>query len=56
MIWYCRVIRIEGDYAVLRREDDPAGETFLQALALLPDGVDAGMLLKCENFVYEIEQ
>lgn len=54
MLWYCRVLRIEGDYAVLVRTDDPAAESFLQALALLPEGVDAGMLLRCENFVYTI--
>lgn len=54
MLWYCKVIRIDGDYGILCRTDDPAGEEFMVARALLPDEVEEGCLVKCENFVYEI--
>ena len=45
------VIRIEGEYAYLRQES--GGEVMI-ALFLLPDGVDIGTRLRCENFAYEI--
>ena len=54
MLWYCRVLRLDGDYAILVRTDDPANEPIQVARALLPDEIEADTLLKCENFVYEI--
>lgn len=54
MLWYCKVIRIDGDYGILCRTDDPTCEEFMVARALLPDEVEEGCLVKCENFVYEI--
>lgn len=54
MLWYCRVKRLDGDYGILIRTDDPAGEEFMVARALLPEEITEGCLLKCENFVYEI--
>ncbi len=46
------VARIEGEYAVLKNEQD-GGEVFI-ALALLPFGADLGVLLKYANFEYSI--
>ncbi len=46
------VIRIEGEYAVLKNEVD-GGEVFI-ALALLPLGTDFGTRLHYENFEYSI--
>ena len=46
---------IEGEYAYLRRTDIyDAGEPFMIAMALLPDGVDVGTKLHWENLVYSI--
>ena len=45
------VSSIEGEYAYLREEN--GGEVMI-ALFLLPDGVDIGTRLRCENFAYEI--
>ena len=46
---------IEGEYAYLRRTDIyDAGEPFMIAMALLPDGVDVGTKLNWENLVYSI--
>lgn len=45
------VASIEGEYAYLREES--GGEVMI-ALFLLPDGVDIGTRLRCENFAYEI--
>ena len=45
------VASIEGEYAYLREEN--GGEVMI-ALFLLPDGVDVGTRLRCENFAYEI--
>lgn len=46
------VIRIEGEYAILKNEVD-GGELFI-ALALLPLGTDFGVRLHYENFEYTI--
>ncbi len=46
------VIRIEGEYAILKNEED-GGELFI-ALALLPFGTDLGTRLHYENFEYSI--
>lgn len=54
MLWYCQVLRIDGDYAILRRTDDPAAEEIMVARALLPDDISEGCTVKCENFMYEL--
>lgn len=46
------VVRIEGEYAILKNEED-GGELFI-ALALLPPGTDLGVRLRYENFEYSI--
>ncbi len=46
------VVRIEGEYAILKNEED-GGELFI-ALALLPLGTDLGVRLHYENFEYSI--
>lgn len=46
------VTRIEGEYAILKNEED-GGELFI-ALALLPLGTDLGVRLHYENFEYSI--
>jgi len=56
MLWYCVVERIDGDYAMLWRKDDPSRELIQVARALLPDEIEAGTVLRCENFVYSIEE
>ena len=48
---YC-VVRIEGEYAILKNED-AGGELFI-ALALLPMGTDIGVRLRYECFEYTI--
>jgi len=48
------VSKIEGEYAYLRADDDPAGEPLFIAMALLPQGVDIGTRLKYEMLSYEI--
>ena len=45
------VIRIDGDYLVLRSEED--GSESLLARALLPTA-DEGDRVKYENFMYEV--
>lgn len=44
------VVDIRGDYALLCTDD---AEENLVALALLPDGVDAGDRLRWADFSYE---
>ena len=52
---YYVVIRIDGDYAWLRRTDtDTEGEPVFIARALLPEGINEGTNLKCEFLQYEI--
>lgn len=46
------VLRIEGDYAILK-EDGGDAEVFI-ALALLPEGVDEGTRLIYEMFSYSL--
>lgn len=54
MVWFCKVLRIDGDYGILVRTDDPAQEEFMVARALLPDEIYEGCTVKCNNFVYEM--
>ena len=45
---------IDGDYANLRRIDEPSDELKLVARALLPENIGEGMKLKYEMSEYEI--
>ena len=45
---------IDGDYAHLRRVDNPEEELKLVARALLPDMIREGSLLKYELLQYEL--
>lgn len=49
---YYKVVRIEGEYAILC-DKKTGGEVFI-AMALLPMGVDIGSYLKYELFCYEV--
>ena len=48
------VIRIEGEFAYLRADDDPAGEELFIAMALLPPEADVGTRLHYEMFSYTV--
>ena len=47
------VKRIEGEYAYLCDEASPSDELFI-AMALLPPGIDEGMMLKQECFEFTL--
>ncbi|MGN0613735.1 MAG: hypothetical protein ACI4JB_07510 [Porcipelethomonas sp.] len=49
-----KVVKIEGEYATLRRTDTEDEEEMFIALALLPFGCDVGTNLLWENFQYSI--
>ena len=51
---YYIVASIDGDYANLRKEDEPDGELKLVARALLPAEIMEGSRLKYEMMQYEI--
>lgn len=51
---YYIVAGIDGDYANLRKEDEPDGELKLVARALLPAEITEGSRLKYEMMQYEI--
>lgn len=46
--------QIDGDYAQLRRIDEPDHERKLVARALLPENIEEGMKLHYEMFEYTI--
>ena len=48
------VVRIDGDYAVLKRTDIITDDTILVARALLPEETDEGTRLLWENLEYTI--
>ena len=48
---YYKVVRIEGEYAIL--SEKKSGEELFIAMALLPTSVDVGTYLKYEMFCYE---
>ena len=48
----CKVMDIRGDYALIKFLD--TGIETDVALALLPDFIDIGDMLKFENYTYEI--
>lgn len=52
--FYYEVIKIDGDYAVLRRTDIQTDDTILVAMALLPFGTDTGSRLLWENLEYTL--
>jgi len=49
-----KIIKIDGEYAILQRIDIETDDTIFIALALLPEGVDIGTKLLWENFEYSI--
>lgn len=52
---YYQVVRIDGDYAFLRRTDrEEDGELVQVARALLPGEIDEGSNLVWENLQYRI--
>ena len=48
------IIKIDGEYAVLRRADVQEEQTMLIAMALLPFGSDVGTRLHWENLEYTV--
>ena len=50
------VIKIEGEYAYLKRTDAPEEELLFIAMALLPPGVDVGSKLHYEMLEYTLIQ
>ena len=50
------VEQIDGDYANLRRVDEPESELKVVARALLPEGIEEGTVLKYEMFQYKIDE
>ena len=50
------VEQIDGDYANLRRVDEPDSELKVVARALLPESIEEGSRLKYEMFQYSIEE
>jgi len=51
---FYEVVRIDGDYAYLRRTDKIEDELFIVARALLPEAIDEGTKLKYEWLQYEM--
>ena len=54
--WFYEVVRIDGDYAHLRRTDVESDDLKLVARALLPAEITEGTKLKYEWMQYEIVQ
>lgn len=52
--YYYEVIRIDGDYANLKRTDVVSEDVKVVARALLPEEIFEGCHLKYEMFQYEI--
>jgi len=50
------VVRIEGEYAYIREVDTANAEELFIAMALLPQGVDVGSLLRYEMLAYTLIQ
>ena len=48
------VVRLDGDYALLRRTDIDSADLTPVARALLPDEIEGGTRLRWEAFVYSI--
>lgn len=54
MIWYCRILRFDGDYAIMVKDGESESDSYMVARALIPDDAVEGDHLKCENFMYSI--
>ena len=52
--FYYEVVSIEGDYANLKRTDEPSDDLKLVARALLPPEIKEGSKLKYEWMQYEL--
>ena len=52
--WYYEVVKIDGDYANLRRTDIESDDLKLVARALLPPDIVEGSRLKYEMLQYEL--
>ena len=52
--YYYVVLKIEGEYATLKRTDIKTDDTMFIALALLPFGTDTGSRLVWENLEYSL--
>lgn len=52
--WYYEVVKIDGDYAHLKRTDIESDDCKLVARALLPAEIMEGSQLKYELMQYEI--
>ena len=52
--WFYEVVRMDGDYANLKRTDVPSEEEKLVARALLPEEITEGSKLKYELMQYEL--
>ena len=48
------VVKIEGEYAYLRADDDRADNDLFIAMALLPSGIDIGSRLHYEMLSYTV--
>ena len=48
------IVKIEGEYAYLKRTDAPEEELLFIAMALLPPGVDVGSKLHYEMLEYTL--
>lgn len=48
------VVRIDGDYAILKRTDIPSEDEQLVARALLPISIDEGTKLHWEDLEYTV--
>ena len=53
--WFYEVVRIDGDYANLRRTDIESDDLKLVARALLPPEIVEGSRLKYEMMQYTME-
>ncbi|MBZ4671248.1 MAG: hypothetical protein PWQ76_76 [Clostridiales bacterium] len=53
--YYYVVIKIDGDYAVLKRTDIQSDDTVLVARALLPIETDEGTKLVWQDFQYSVQ-
>lgn len=51
---YYTVLRLDGDYAWLRRVDDPAAEPIMVAQALLPGEITEGCKVQKVFFDYSM--
>ena len=52
--WFYEVVRMDGDYANLKRTDVPSEEEKRVARALLPEEITEGSKLKYELMQYEL--